>query len=103
MPFKKEFVYLQRQTIKTWEQHDKQRKQIMKLTSYTKFYLEQGKEIVLVISNPYGFDEKQKKQLENAGARFDNERGWVVDMNKENYKGICKKLKGFQMECFMMK
>ena len=75
----------------------------MKLTSYTKYYLEQNLEIVLLIENPYGFNEKQIKKLENAGARFDDERGWVVDMNKENYKEICNKLKGFQMEGFLMK
>ena len=75
----------------------------MILTSYTKYYLEQNQEIVLVIANPYGFNTKQTKKLENAGARFDNERGWIVDMNKENYKEICNNLKGFQMECFLMK
>ena len=75
----------------------------MKITSYTKFYLEQGKEIVLVIANPYGFNAVQTKTIEDAGARFDNERGWVVDMNKNNYKDICKKLKGFEMDCFLMK
>jgi hypothetical protein len=89
-------------TIRIPAATDKRHK-IMKLTSYTKYYLEQNKEIVLVIANPCGFNDKQIKKLENAGARFDNERGWVVDMNKENYKEICNNLKGFQMECFLMK
>ena len=57
----------------------------------------------MVIANPYGFDEKQIQKLQNVGARFTNEIGWVVDMNKENYKEICNNLKGFQMECFLMK
>lgn len=75
----------------------------MKLTSYTKYCLEHNVEIVLVIANFYGFNEKQILKLENAGARFDPESGWVVDMNKANYKDICKKLRGFEMECFMYK
>lgn len=75
----------------------------MKLTSYTKYCLEQNLEIVLVISNPYAFKAKQIDKLKNAGARSDNERGWVVDMKKKNYKEICNNLKGFQMECFLMK
>lgn len=75
----------------------------MKLTSYTKYCLEHNVEIVLVIANPFGFDKKQILKLENAGAKFDTERGWVVDMNKGNYKDICKNLRGFYMEYFMYK
>lgn len=75
----------------------------MKLTSYTKYCLEQNKEIVIVIQQHDVFNEKQLMTLKNAGARFDNERGWVVDMNKANYKDICKRLRGFKMECFLWK
>ena len=75
----------------------------MTLTSYTKYCLENGKEIILNIANWYGFNEKQIAKLQNAGARLDENGEWMVDMNKDNYQAICKSLRGFQMGYFTMK
>lgn len=79
------------------------RHKIMTLTNYTKYCLENGREIILGIANWYGFNEKQIAKLKNAGARLNKYGEWVVDMNKYNYQAICKSLRGFHMGYFQMK
>ena len=74
----------------------------MTLTSYTKYVLNQGCEIIVNVANLYGFNEKQIAKLTSAGARFENNDGWMINMTKANYQQKCKALKGFQMGYFIM-
>ena len=74
----------------------------MTLTSYTKYVLNEGCEIIVKVANFFGFDEKQIAKLIKEGARFEDNKGWVINMTKADYLEKCKALKGFQMEYFTM-
>ena len=74
----------------------------MTLTSYTKYVLNEGNEIIVKVANFFGFDEKQTAKLIKAGAIFNENKGWSIRMTKEDYLQKCKALKGFQMEYFTM-
>ena len=77
-------------------------KKDMTLTSYTKYVLNEGNEIIVKVANFFGFDEKQIAKLIKAGAIFNENKGWSIRMTKEDYLQKCKALKGFQMEYFTM-
>lgn len=74
----------------------------MKLTSYTKYVLKEGSEIVVKIANPFGFSEKQIARLIKAGARFEDNEGWVINMTEADRLKKCQTLKSFEMEYFTM-
>ena len=75
----------------------------MTLTSYTKYVLNEGCEIVVNIANFFGFNEKQMAKLAKAGATFDERRGWMIEMSQSDYKQKCQALRGFEMGYFIMK
>ena len=75
----------------------------MTLTNYTKYVINEGEQIIVKIENLFGFNEKQIAKLQIAGATFNPERGWEIEMSKANYLQKCKALRGFQMEYFRMK
>lgn len=75
----------------------------MKLTKYTKYVLEDGGEITVKIANT-GFSAACVAKLESVGAYYKEGRGWLIDLNKENYQKRCYALgAGFKMEYFTMK
>lgn len=75
----------------------------MTLTSYTKYVLNEGNEIIVKVANFFGFDEKRIAKLIKAGATFNENRGWLIEMSQSDYQQKCKALRGFQMEYFTMK
>ena len=74
----------------------------MTLTTYTKYVLNHGCEIIVNVANFFGFNQKQIEKLTAAGARFDAKDGWMIHMTKDDYQQKCKALKGFQMGYFIM-
>lgn len=75
----------------------------MKANDFATFCIEHGDKIRVQIANPFGFDVKQRKTLKEKGCFFlNNEDGvWFFDANNvDDYKKMCRSLRGFQMENF---
>ena len=72
----------------------------MKLTSYTKYCLENGDKLnVFVIVERA--TPAQLQAMKNCDAKYDTQKVcWFVEMIKENYKAKCKALRGLKMAFF---
>ena len=73
----------------------------MTLTSYAEYCLKEGDKLkVYIFGNP-NKTPRQLAAMRNCDAKYDTQRGrWFVEMTKDNYKAICKELRGLKMECF---
>lgn len=74
----------------------------MKLTKYTKYCLENGDALNILVHERF-ITTAQKQALLDCGAEYaEKPQRWCIKMQKEDYKEKCAKLRGLTMAYFVV-